>query len=501
MSETKPAIHQGSQFQKIFVHGRWYLISSILSKGVGFFLLPIYTHYLTPEDYGILASIESFAKLLPIFISLYIDTAFGRYYYLERAISKENVRQLYSTHFWFVVIWGGIASLGAFYLATVLFKKIFALGLWIVLIVIASQLLTQLGIMVIMIWKAELKAKQITFLQLGMLIIPITITLILLIPYQMGFEARIYARGIGALLQFFILIYIALQQRWLAFSFDWKIIKRSLIFSIPLIPNIAAGWIAGFSDRIILAHYGYISEAGLYSVAFQFAKVLYMINDALTQVQGPIAMSALTEDRESAKKQIAEFVSIFIWVIMLFYLGLTFFSKEVLYFFTNERFHETYKLIAILAGVYVVGGIYRIFTSILSFHAKNWVISSGAILAALLNIALNFTFIPYFGMYAAAWATLLNIGLYAFWLLYWSQRYDPIALPKVLILTVLSTSMVLLFLQQTLEQIESVNLWLVLVIKISLLALFFVPVFLVKAMQPIREKIVDVYYSIINRKS
>jgi O-antigen/teichoic acid export membrane protein len=262
------------------------------------------------------------------------------------------------------------------------------------------------------------------------------------------------------------------------------------LFSLPLIPNIAGGWIGGLSDRLIMAYYGKIEQVGLYSVSAQIALILYMINDAMTQVQGPIALSALTNNHEAGKKQISQFLSIFVWFILFCYLFLVFFSKEILNIMTDERFHSAYKLVSVLAFLYVMSGVYRIFTAILSFHGKMWVISSAAIVSALLSMILNFIFIPYFGQWAAAWASFISMFGYTMWLVLWSQKYDKLPINYALIIICLLLTSALVITNVYVDKIELFSIWGNVLMKIVFLLIYFIPVLFIPSFNEIKVSIV-----------
>ena len=92
-------IHHGNQFKKILIHAPWYFLSDVLMKLSGLILMPVYTTYLSPEDYGILNTLYAFSNLLPLFISLSLESSFSRYYFHEKTISARNVKELYSHAF------------------------------------------------------------------------------------------------------------------------------------------------------------------------------------------------------------------------------------------------------------------------------------------------------------------------------------------------------------------------------------------------------------------
>ena len=58
-----------------------YTVGNILPQIVGFFLLPIFTRYLNPSDYGIIGSMEVLSEILAIFITLAVERSIYRLYW------------------------------------------------------------------------------------------------------------------------------------------------------------------------------------------------------------------------------------------------------------------------------------------------------------------------------------------------------------------------------------------------------------------------------------
>ena len=263
--ENTDAIHHGSQFKKIFKHGSWYFVASILTKATGLLLLPAYTRYLSLEDYGIQNSLNTVTLLIPIFISLYLDSSFGRYYFLEKTVSAQRVKVLYSTHFWFICMWGSGVVLVALLISPYTLEPLLNIPfLPYIPLTIAPALFGQLGILGSVLFRANLKAKEISILNYVVFLSSTATILILLIPFNMGIQAKFYGAAVGVLINFIYFFDISVKHSLLGFHFDWQMLKRSLSYSIPLIPNIAGGWISGLSDRLILAYYGAIAQVGLY---------------------------------------------------------------------------------------------------------------------------------------------------------------------------------------------------------------------------------------------
>ncbi len=486
------AIHHGSQIKKVFKHGVWYFVTSLLTKASSFFLLPVYTRYLSPTDYGILGNLQAVGLLLPILLSLYLDAAFSRYYYLERTVSQARVRRLYSTHFWFVCGWGALVVVIALGVSTFTVVPLAKVPFFPYMpLVIVPPLLSQLSVMGSLVFRANLKAKEISIIRLVNFVASITLTIVLLVHFRMGVLARLWGAALGPLMNFVVFTFIALRNSWLRFAFDGAMLRRSLAYSIPLIPNVAGGWITRASDKFILTYYGGLTDAGLYSLSAQVAYILYIINDAMTQVQGPISMSALTEDTRTGKRKISEFLSFYVWGMLGFYLALIFFSKEAFYLLTAERFHAAYKAVGIIAGQYVLSGVYRIFAIIVSFHGKTWVISSGAILSALGDLVMNLALIPIWGQWGAAGSTVLSTAIYTGWVVYWAQKTDPVPINAGIVVTSFVVASVLFVVQLIVDGTGRLGLWQMLVLKVGLISVYGLMVWVAPGFRQVRRRLLS----------
>jgi O-antigen/teichoic acid export membrane protein len=63
-------------------HAVTYGISTVLSRAIGFVMIPIYTRYLSPSDYGVLEILELAMNLLSIIVGVGLADAVARFFYL-----------------------------------------------------------------------------------------------------------------------------------------------------------------------------------------------------------------------------------------------------------------------------------------------------------------------------------------------------------------------------------------------------------------------------------
>ncbi len=428
MSKEAILIHKQSWKKSIFKHGKWYFLTSLLTKGIGFILIPIHTAYLTPDDYGVLNTLKSIGGILPIFVSLYIDSAVIRFYH-DKKQSNEELKILFSTIYWFVLIWGAfIVSLSVFS-APIWMKKLLGIESYpFAYLAFIPVLFTQIGFLGSVFLRQSLQSIKISIIEIVSVALSLGVSMPLLIIAKYGVIAKLLGFAVVSLFVFFFYTFYFFRNKLLSLRFNGSLLIKCLAFSIPLIPNIAGGWIAGFSDRIILAGYSGLKNVGLYSLAYQLAISLYILQDAITQVQGPISISGLIYDKEATKEKIAKFSLILFGLMLTAHLFLMLFAQEIVVIFASKEYAEAYKVVGIIGFTYVLSSQYRIFTTIISYHKKMWIISSGAILMGLSNLLLNLLLIPKYHQYAASATTVISVFFYSLWIVLWSLKLEPIIL-------------------------------------------------------------------------
>ncbi|MBY7834397.1 oligosaccharide flippase family protein [Vibrio fluvialis] len=417
-------INGSSQISKYLKTVPWYLIGSIATKLIGMMLIPIYSHFLDEGEYGILSTVESAAKFLPILFSLYLDSAFIRYYYEERNEPDGQLKKVFSSHFWFLMIWG------SFCCAIIIFYYMLSenhygfITFSILIIILVPQLLNQLLIMVSSMWIAELKARDLAIFQFFFSILSVILTFLFFNFLDFSWEGRFLAIALVSLIQFTILIRYSFKRKLLDFYLNVKIIKRSLKFSLPLIPNTLSAWISTFSDRIILAKLGHINSVASYSIAAQLTLSIYIVSDAITKVQGAISMAELTENKNEAVKRIRQFLPIYLNIVGTSCFTLVLYSNQIVEVITLGNYGNLAFIVALLCPIYILSGIYRVFSNIILFHKKGIFITISSIIQAVFNVILNFSLIPYFGIIGAGISTLISMFAYTLSIVVFSCRME-----------------------------------------------------------------------------
>src|SRR5215217_1307460 len=95
--------------RRLATTGAAYTASSVLSKLIAVFLLPIYTHYLTPSDYGAAEVMLASVIAASIVVRLGVIEALLRFYYIAGEDPRAVVATGFASLFWVATIAAAIA--------------------------------------------------------------------------------------------------------------------------------------------------------------------------------------------------------------------------------------------------------------------------------------------------------------------------------------------------------------------------------------------------------
>ena len=479
MGESK--IHIGSQIEKIFSYGKWYLLASLATKGLGLFLLPVYTRYLSPEEYGKLNVLMSLVSVVGIFISLYLDTAYERFFFDRKTDGERST--LFSTLLGFVLVWG-LLIVGVGLVASKVFitKNLNITFFPYIPIEMVISLASQVGSFGQSHYKCRLQAKTIASVLVVTALFNGGLSVALLVGFDLGVLARLIGMTVASLLTVGLYGYLFFKDGLLTWELSSNALRQALSYALPLLPRLLTQWIVGASDRVLLTLYGKTAEAGVYSVAHLVGSSLLLFENAIfNYVYGPVMLSMLVDNHELAKVRIARFFRFYLWIFIMIALSVSFFAKEIVIIMADSDFASAYVAVPIISFGYVLSALQKPFNQILRYHKATWLISVGTIGHSVVSLSLNVVLIPKVGKIASAWAVLGAFLFLFVWMFSWSQKYDRLALDtknlvSIVILLLISGGFGLLV--SNLEQSFVIMLFLKMLVVVSTLVLSFIlPVF------------------------
>lgn len=420
----------------------FYTIALILPQIAGVFTMPIFTRFLTPKDYAIVALVATLSSVLSVAIALQIHSTVARFIigFMAKG-EKEKAKTFFNTILIFV---------GAFILILIIALEFFGEGL--VKIIFSNPNLHykpyfRLGVFSLAfasfysvglsLLKALQRAKTFLGISIVFLLSSIFLKLFLVVRQGWGVKGALFGEVIGAFIAVVVLFWII--REWLAFSFESAYIRPSLAYSIPLIPHSIANFLLITSSRIILARFVPLAAIGIFAVSNRFASVPLMLVNSFNLAHSPHFIDAAEKDQKAARLETKNLIGFWFVGILTVVLGFFFFSEDIVRLLTTKPFYSAAGIIPVLVLCSVFRGLYCFSINAVFFTKKTHIVSTATIVAGLVSLVLNFLLIPRWGIMGAAWAAVFAYATTFLMAFILANRHFPILYPwkKMAIVSIL----------------------------------------------------------------
>lgn len=413
----------GSQLTRLGRQSIIYGAGGLIQRVLAVILLPIYTRYLTPSDYGTVETLIALTTVLVIVLRLGISTAFIRFYF----DSKDPVRRrlVLRTSFWFTMTMATVGLVLGLALSPEIASGLF--GSSGEALVVAAAFV---GLWAQMNWEQMLalfrvEERAVAFVSATLVNIGVTIaaTLTLVVALDKGALGVIVGNFTGTLVVYVLLLGYRREQ--LGLQVDRDLLRAMNRYGLPLVPSALMLWVTNFSDRFLLLKLADSAEVGLYSVGVRVASAMALLLTAFRMSWPPFAYS-IEDDREA--KATYSFVLTYVMTFMTWVAtGLALLSPWLVDLIAAPEFSRSSDVVGPLAFSVVLFSGYVVVAIGLGRTKRtqfNWVVTGAA---AIVNVGLNVTLIPRYGMMAAAFATLAAYATMFVGMVWWARRVFPVS--------------------------------------------------------------------------
>lgn len=405
--------------RRLATTGAAYTAASILSKLIAVALLPIYTHYLTPADYG--AAEVMFAAIVAASIVVRLGTieALLRFYYADGEDPDAVVKSSFAALFWTATIGALIALPFARPISEALLvhsdpslARIAIGGLWV--LTLFEFLLT--------LFRLEERARPYFLVTIANVLMTIPVTLALVAGAGEGAEGLLIGSyGTGAV---FVLGLLVIHRRRLSLTWNGRLISRLLRFGMPTMPAELSLYSLNLIDRIILVRSAGLAEAGLYSLGVKFAQGVNVLVRGFQLAWPPLAYSI--RDDDEARRAYAVIVTWFTAGCTFFVTGLWLLSRWIVRALAAPDFYGSFKVIGLIATGVTLYALYMVLVVILGRTGRTGFNLPATLVATVVNVVLNLVLIPPLGIVGAGLALVASYVVVLALMYGFTQRLFPV---------------------------------------------------------------------------
>ena len=402
----------GAEHSKIVSHISIYMFGDILRRGVSLIMLPIYTRYLTPADYGVVELLSMVLDVAAIIFSARAGQAVFRFYCTAK--SENQKKEVIVSALLLSAVMSGLGTLAVIILSGPLAIAVFSdVGYKSLISLFAITLF--LGPL-IEIPLVHIRARQKPWLFLLFSIIKLALQLSLNIYFvvvlELHVEGVIYSAVISGVIMAAVLTGYSISKT--GFNASISITRSLFSFSLPLKLAALGSFYMTFGDRYVLNIYSDLTQVGIYSLGYKFGFILLMLT------WDPFQKLWDSEKYEIFKKDNAQYLyqKVFIYTSsILIFVGLciALFTKDLLRIMADPAFLDAYKIVPIIVVAYIFQAWTKYCNMGILIKNKTMQIAYGEMVGVIVITLAYFTLIPLYGIYGAAWSTVAGFAARFFW--------------------------------------------------------------------------------------
>ena len=412
----------GAQLRRLGSQSLIYGLGGLVSRILAVILIPFYTHKVPPSGYGHVETLLALTIVLTIILRAGIQTAFFRFWF--DADDRESHLRVLRTSFWYTMGAATFGLVAGLLLAVPIAEGLFGdadlanlvrasfVALW------AAMNYEQLT------WVFRVEQRPVAYVCASLANIAITVaaTVLLVVVLEKGAIGIIVGNFSGTLIVYLALLGYRREQ--LGLQFDRRLFREMNHFGLPLVPSALFLWMTNFSDRFFLIKLTDAAEVGRYSLGVRVASAMVLLLTAFRTAWPAFAYSI--RDDSEARRTYAYVLTYLVFISTWLAVTLGLVSPWLVSLIAADAYAEASRVVALLAFAAVAFAVYIVVSIGVGRIKRTQYMWAITLAGAAVNVALNLSLIPAYGMMGAAIATLAAFVVMAAGISWWSQRIYPV---------------------------------------------------------------------------
>ena len=367
-----------------------FAIGNLGSRFILFFMVPLYTNFLTREEYGISDYVFTISQLIIPIVSISIWEGIVRIG-LKKGVRKEDV--LCNS----LLVFGFSCAVVA--ITTPLWRFYAPIAEWRVHLSVFSlvYVLNQIEINYV---KIQNKNKLFAIASILQTLILATLNILLLVKFRLGINGYLISNIIAVICaDLFLAVAARMFTDVRQGHIRGKLLKSMLSYSAPLIINNISWWVIHSSDKIMIESMLGAGDLGLYTVSSKIPTLINAVVTVFTQAWGISSIREMesTNDEKYYAQVFEVYSTVLFFVMILFTLVL----KPFMMVYVGKDFIDAWKYVPILFFAAVFQAVSAYFGSLLGALQKSVRTMTSTLVGSGLNIVVNYVFIRLLGIWGA----------------------------------------------------------------------------------------------------
>lgn len=379
--------------KRLIATGAAYQFGDIVAKGIALVTIPLYTRHVSPAGYGAANSLLTAVILASIFLRVGVGEAFIRFYFDDEDGERRDriARTAMATVAWTTTV----AALAAVLLAGPLSRLILGYRdpLLLDCAVVGLWSFTNLEMAYAQL-RVDERARAYVFASGANVGLTVIFTISLVVIGNEGARGLLLG-NFGASAVVVLGLWWVLRRRF-SLRVRWSDLRAMLRFGLPTVPADASVYALQVADRFYL-YRGYShAAAGNYSVALQFATVVFVMVRGFQYAWPPLAYS-ISSDAEAARLY-SLVTTYFVLATGVVVAGVALLGRWIVRLLAAPQYFGAHEALPWLALAWTLYGLYQVMI-VITGRARATTRNLPAAAAGLLvNVGLLFALVPAGGL-------------------------------------------------------------------------------------------------------
>ena len=369
-----------------------FALGGLAIKAVSLVLMPLYTTALTAGEYGTAELLNSAIEIVLPLLSAGVVEALYRFS-IDDDVPKD---ELFANSL--LVLGGGLVCTGvACALGSVLWNMAHAAAFFVLFCSVCvfkatTQLARGLG-----------HVRRFVVYGLINALAMVVSTYLLLVRAHLGVEGYLWSFTIGYLVGGLAAFLGSAEYRLLApFRVDRVLLRRMLVYSLPLVPNLLSWWLVSVSGRYVVLWGSGVVAAGLFTAASKMPALVNIVASVFQQAwQYSTAREIDSPDRGAFFGVVMRGYSLATLTVAGLVIAL---NRPISRVMLQAEFAEGWRYVPLLMLVASFGVISIFFESFYQALKNSGVLMVSTMMGAVVNVILGVALVPFMGPWGAGLA-------------------------------------------------------------------------------------------------
>lgn len=374
-----------------------YVALGFLAPAINFFLAPLYTNYLTPEEYSLIFLSNLFGSFLINILSLGLSGAFTRYFFYYYKNDK-LLATLFSTLIVTVLVVGGISFLLFYFVGESLFRLAFSNEVFTYhqygKFVVVTSIFSIIQAIVLIYFRNFERLVSYSIYAIFFFLSAALAIYIGVVVFEAGAEGSVIGRMFGVTIP--SLIFIVFFYLKYPIRFNVRLFKQLFRYGINIVPYLLLTLLFNNIDKLIIERKLTLADLGIYSFAFLAAGVMEILINAFQNTFTPKVYKLL--GTSSPEKELTQLYRFFLWSMFTIIILSIAVSEFAVIHIIDAKYHSIIAFLPLLLVSYIARLYFVIYSTPIFYFKKTKLLPVISSISLALGLVTTLLLVEYYGI-------------------------------------------------------------------------------------------------------